>query len=166
LMLEINGLDMAGSFDTGWMDRAEIGAKHKQIYSTWKNALNVKLTDTPQETTTLKRTVSGDFTVYVMEGSGELSPTVLGSLTSASDKTEFSFNHLISGVLFPDMGGTDTVADKVTSNNINIATHEWAGTAIATDGANHAELNGDVNMPIGTVWRPLDNEPKIIIYAK
>jgi hypothetical protein len=122
------------------------------------------LTDVAQHTTILNRKVSGSFLVYISgAGSGAFSPTMLGSMTSEKDETEFSFNHLIGGQLF---GEGDTVADRLTSNNINFVNHAWAGTAVDADGGDHSEDDGPVAMPVGTVWQPLESSPQLTIYMR
>jgi len=172
LMLEIGGIDMKNSFDAKFKD-SEVFFNGGRGFVEGEKVLwnNQRITDIKDDfqTTILKRTVSGEFTVYILDSvSGEFTPTVLGSLTSAGDKTEFSFDHNINGTGVFSAGGAsiDMIASiQYTSNDIKSYTYTHKTTANGYDVTDDWST-GTVQAEIGTMWKPLDSEPKLTLYLK
>jgi hypothetical protein len=171
LTLEIKGLDMAGSFDARFKDTEIFFNGGGGFVEGEKVLWNMQGMTNPTDeykTTTLKRTVSGEFLVYVLEGSGVFTPTVLGSLTSAGDKTEFSFEHNINGnATFSSAGATINMVGSIKYTSSDITSYTF--TSLNT--ANGIVLPEDsitrtVTPDIGTVWKPLESEPKFTLYLK
>ncbi|MDR1464298.1 MAG: hypothetical protein LBJ11_03215 [Oscillospiraceae bacterium] len=169
LMMEINGIEMDVRFDKNFKDKEIFfnggGAYIQGEKTLWSNQGITNVKD-DFKTTTLKRTVSGDFTVYIIEGSGEIKPTVLGSLKGGGDNTEFAFEHQFNGS--GTFNGSIAVsgAIKYTSNDIKsynyAVTEKTAGGVQLTDDL----VSGTIQTNIGTVWKPLDSEPAITVYIK
>jgi hypothetical protein len=106
LTLEIEAVDMAGSFDAVWFERSSLAEvaevrsyfKTMEIMKQIEMADNYKVEDKINSPTVLKRTVTADLLVYISgSGSGSFSPTVLGNFDTANNKgVTFSFNHTAS----------------------------------------------------------------------
>ena len=173
LMLEIDGIEMDARFDKQFKDREIFfnggGAYRQGEKVLWANqGITISTVKDDFKTTTLKRTVSGELTVYVLEGSGEITPTVLGSLASASDDTVFSFEHDINGtgIVFAPGAQVNMVGSiKYISNDIQFYTYSGTKTANGYELVDD-QVSGMIQTNLGTVWRPLGNEPKLTIYAK
>lgn len=173
LTLTIEGVDMKTSFDERFKDNDTVIVREKPLMG----AFSIKEFVDDYKETTLKRTVSGSFTVYIQEGSGEIKPTVLGSLTSDSDKTEFFFEHTITGEGKNPAGDKILRTYKYTSSELASYTAVFEGWQINTllavvpprRGDLPFENNGEtdiVKLDIGTVWKPLDSEPSLTLYLK
>jgi hypothetical protein len=108
--------------------------------------------------------------VTVTEGSGVITPTTVGSLTSGSDKTEFSFDHTISGSRISGIQDDFLEYTIKSTNPENYVLHQkaWMILTIPVKGSTRTDMmdNGPNTVPadIGTVWKPLESEPAITIY--
>jgi hypothetical protein len=172
LTLEIEGVEMDVRFDKHFIDIDRIYAREK---TSW-GLVGVSKVKDDYKTTILKRTVSGNITATVA-GSGEFTVPLQGSLTAASDKTEFVFDHHIHGE-GNFMGGATTRSLKYTSGNVGSYSYVLEGFQISPDliisghnygGKSPSEFNGEtavIDMNINTVWKPLESEPKLTIFMK
>jgi hypothetical protein len=198
LTLEIEAVDMANSFDANWFDRSSLAEvadvrayfKAMEIMKQIEMTDNYKVTDVTNSPTVLKRTVQGDFLVYISgAGTGAFSPTMLGGFDTANNKgVTFSFNHTAS-----------CTYGKGTVNNLGLdVSHIVTFTANAIDvlhGKNdqveamwiwridptygysiieppfrkdiseefHFEADLHIANP-GTIWQPLESSPGLTIY--
>ena len=172
LMLEINGVDMAGSFDARFKDTEIFFNGGGGFVEGEKVLWNMQGMTAPKDdyqTTTLKRTMTGEFTMYILDGgSGAFSPTVLGSLASVGDKTEFSFDHHINANgTFSRAGASIQMVGsiKYTSSDIKSYTFESKNTANGIV-LEEDSITRTITTDLGTVWKPLDSEPKFTIYLR
>ncbi len=161
LTLSMKALDMAETFDRNWV----------QNTTEWPSIMRVlksgdKLTDTPQQTTKLERTISGDFNLYIPgESSGIYEPAVFGSFNGA-DTIDFSFSRKAESSYSGYTDGSNTLiyGANLTSSNVNTVYFEGYHTfptimgSAGTGPDTWAQSTGDLDMNIGTVWDPLDGE--------
>lgn len=161
LTLSMKAIDMAETFDRNWV----------QNTTEWPSIMRVlksgdKLTDTPQQTTKLERTISGDFNLYIPgESSGIYEPAVFGSFNSA-DTIDFSFSRKAESSYSGYTDGSNTLiyGANLTSSNVNTVYFEGYHTfptimgSAGTGPDTWAQSTGDLDMNIGTVWDPLDGE--------
>ena len=161
LMLYMKAIDMAETFDRNWV----------QNTTEWPSIMRVlksgdKLTDTPQQTTKLERTISGDFNLYIPgESSGIYEPAVFGSFNGA-DTIDFSFSRKAESSYSGYTDGSNTLiyGANLTSNNVNTVYFEGYHTfptimgSAGTGPDTWAQSTGDLEMNVGTVWDPLDGE--------
>ncbi len=161
LTLSMKALDMAETFDRNWV----------QNTTEWPSIMRVlksgdKLTDTPQQTTKLERTISGDFNLYIPgESSGIYEPAVFGSFNGA-DTIDFSFSRKAESSYSGYTDGSNTLiyGANLTSNNVNTVYFEGYHTfptimgSAGTGPDTWAQSTGDLDMNVGTVWDPLDGE--------
>ena len=161
LTLSIKALDMAETFDRNWV----------QNTTEWPSIMRVlksgdKLTDTPQQTTKLERTISGDFNLYIPgESSGIYEPAVFGSFNGA-DTIDFSFSRKAESSYSGYTDGSNTLiyGANLTSSNVNTVYFEGYHTfptimgSAGTGPDTWAQSTGDLDMNVGTVWDPLDGE--------
>jgi hypothetical protein len=183
LTLEIEAVDMAGSFDAGWFNRSSLVPADAKTFE--YQMPNPQRTDVAQSTTVLKRIVKGSFLVYISgSGSGSFSPTMIGSMTSESDNTEFSFNHIVTDTY--GTGNAQTMAidnrheNNFTSNNPNTLTNNgsvvegfwnmnyetYSTPYIYQISYQHSFTENLTINDIGTVWRPLESSPQLTIYMR
>ena len=161
LTLSMKALDMAETFDRNWV----------QNTTEWPSIMRVlksgdKLTDTPQQTTKLERTISGDFNLYIPgESSGIYEPAVFGSFNGA-DTIDFSFSRKAESSYSGYTDGSNTLiyGANLTSSNVNTVYFEGYHTfptimgSAGTGPDTWAQSTGDLDMNVGTVWDPLDGE--------
>lgn len=161
LTLSMKAIDMAETFDRNWV----------QNTTEWPSIMRVlksgdKLTDTPQQTTKLERTISGDFNLYIPgESSGIYEPAVFGSFNGA-DTIDFSFSRKAESSYSGYTDGSNTLiyGANLTSSNVNKVYFEGYHTfptimgSAGTGPDTWAQSTGDLDMNIGTVWDPLDGE--------
>ena len=161
LTLSMKAIDMAETFDRNWV----------QNTTEWPSIMRVlksgdKLTDTPQQTTKLERTISGDFNLYIPgESSGIYEPAVFGSFNGA-DTIDFSFSRKAESSYSGYTDGSNTLiyGANLTSSNVNTVYFEGYHTfptimgSAGTGPDTWAQSTGDLDMNIGTVWDPLDGE--------
>lgn len=161
LTLSMKALDMAETFDRNWV----------QNTTEWPSIMRVlksgdKLTDTPQQTTKLERTISGDFNLYIPgESSGIYEPAVFGSFNGA-DTIDFSFSRKAESSYSGYTDGSNTLiyGANFTSSNVNTVYFEGYHTfptimgSAGTGPDTWAQSTGDLDMNVGTVWDPLDGE--------
>ena len=161
LTLSMKALDMAETFDRNWV----------QNTTEWPSIMRVlksgdKLTDTPQQTTKLERTISGDFNLYIPgESSGMYEPAVFGSFNGA-DTIDFSFSRKAESSYSGYTDGSNTLiyGANLTSSNVNTVYFEGYHTfptimgSAGTGPDTWAQSTGDLDMNVGTVWDPLDGE--------
>ena len=161
LTLSMKALDMAETFDRNWV----------QNTTEWPSIMRVlksgdKLTDTPQQTTKLERTISGDFNLYISgESSGIYEPAVFGSFNGA-DTIDFSFSRKAESSYSGYTDGSNTLiyGANLTSSNVNTVYFEGYHTfptimgSAGTGPDTWAQSTGDLDMNVGTVWDPLDGE--------
>ena len=161
LTLSMKALDMAETFDKNWV----------QNTTEWPSIMRVlksgdKLTDTPQQTTKLERTISGDFNLYIPgESSGIYEPAVFGSFNGA-DTIDFSFSRKAESSYSGYTDGSNTLiyGANLTSSNVNTVYFEGYHTfptimgSAGTGPDTWAQSTGDLDMNVGTVWDPLDGE--------
>ena len=161
LTLSMKALDMAETFDRNWV----------QNTTEWPSIMRVlksgdKLTDTPQQTTKLERTISGDFNLYIPgESSGIYEPAVFGSFNGA-DTIDFSFSRKAESSYSGYTDGSNTLiyGANLTSSNVNTVYFEGYHTfptimgSAGTGPDTWVQSTGDLDMNIGTVWDPLDGE--------
>lgn len=161
LTLSMKALDMAETFDRNWV----------QNTTEWPSIMRVlksgdKLTDTPQQTTKLERTISGDFNLYIPgESSGIYEPAVFGSFNGA-DTIDFSFSRKAESSYSGYTDGSNTLiyGANLTSSNVNTVYFEGYHTfptimgSAGTGPDTWAQSTGDLDMNVGTVWDPLDSE--------
>ena len=161
LTLSMKAIDMAETFDRNWV----------QNTTEWPSIMRVlksgdKLTDTPQQTTKLERTISGDFNLYIPgESSGIYEPAVFGSFNGA-DTIDFSFRRKAESSYSGYTDGSNTLiyGANLTSSNVNTVYFEGYHTfptimgSAGTGPDTWAQSTGDLDMNVGTVWDPLDGE--------
>ena len=161
LTLSMKAFDMAETFDRNWV----------QNTTEWPSIMRVlksgdKLTDTPQQTTKLERTISGDFNLYIPgESSGIYEPAVFGSFNGA-DTIDFSFSRKAESSYSGYTDGSNTLiyGANLTSSNVNTVYFEGYHTfptimgSAGTGPDTWAQSTGDLDMNVGTVWDPLDGE--------
>ena len=161
LTLSMKAIDMAETFDRNWV----------QNTTEWPSIMRVlksgdKLTDTPQQTTKLERTISGDFNLYIPgESSGIYEPAVFGSFNGA-DTIDFSFSRKAESSYSGYTDGSNTLiyGANLTSSNVNTVYFEGYHTfptimgSAGTGPDTWAQSTGDLDMNVGTVWDPLDGE--------
>ena len=161
LTLSMKAIDMAETFDRNWV----------QNTTEWPSIMRVlksgdKLTDTPQQTTKLERTISGDFNLYIPgESSGIYEPAVFGSFNGA-DTIDFSFSRKAESSYSGYTDGSNTLiyGANLTSSNVNTVYFEGYHTfptimgSAGTGPDTWAQSTGDLEMNVGTVWDPLDGE--------
>ena len=161
LTLSMKALDMAETFDRNWV----------QNTTEWPSIMRVlksgdKLTDTPQQTTKLERTISGDFNLYIPgESSGIYEPAVFGSFNGA-DTIDFSFSRKAESSYSGYTDGSNTLIYGANLTSINVNTVYFEGyhtfpTIMGSAGTGPdtwAQSTGDLDMNVGTVWDPLDGE--------
>ena len=161
LTLSMKALDMAETFDRNWV----------QNTTEWPSIMRVlksgdKLTDTPQQTTKLERTISGDFNLYIPgESSGIYEPAVFGAFNGA-DTIDFSFSRKAESSYSGYTDGSNTLiyGANLTSSNVNTVYFEGYHTfptimgSAGTGPDTWAQSTGDLDMNVGTVWDPLDGE--------
>ena len=161
LTLSMKAIDMAETFDKNWV----------QNTTEWPSIMRVlksgdKLTDTPQQTTKLERTISGDFNLYIPgESSGIYEPAVFGSFNGA-DTIDFSFSRKAESSYSGYTDGSNTLiyGANLTSSNVNTVYFEGYHTfptimgSAGTGPDTWAQSTGDLDMNVGTVWDPLDGE--------
>ena len=161
LTLSMKAIDMAETFDRNWV----------QNTTEWPSIMRVlksgdKLTDTPQQTTKLERTISGDFNLYIPgESSGIYEPAVFGSFNGA-DTIDFSFSRKAESSYsgYTDGSNTHIYGANLTSSNVNTVYFEGYHTfptimgSAGTGPDTWAQSTGDLDMNVGTVWDPLDGE--------
>ncbi len=166
LTLSMKALDMAETFDRNWV----------QNTTEWPSIMRVlksgdKLTDTPQQTTKLERTISGDFNLYIPgESSGIYEPAVFGSFNGA-DTIDFSFSRKAESSYSGYTDGSNTLlyGANLTSSNVNTVYFEGYHTfptimgSAGTGPDTWAQSTGDLDMNVGTVWDPLDGDVSIEI---
>ncbi len=161
LTLSMKAIDMAETFDRNWV----------QNTTEWPSIMRVlksgdKLADTPQQTTKLERTISGDFNLYIPgESSGIYEPAVFGSFNGA-DTIDFSFSRKAESSYSGYTDGSNTLiyGANLTSSNVNTVYFEGYHTfptimgSAGTGPDTWAQSTGDLDMNVGTVWDPLDGE--------
>ena len=161
LTLSMKALDMAETFDRNWV----------QNTTEWPSIMRVlksgdKLTDTPQQTTKLERTISGDFNLYIPgESSGIYEPAVFGSFNGA-DTIDFSFSRKAESSYSGYTDGSNTLIYGANFTSSNVSTVYFEGyhtfpTIMGSAGTGPdtwAQSTGDLDMNVGTVWDPLDGE--------
>ena len=99
----------------------------------------------------------GDFSVYVTEGVVEKQATVFGGLELSEDP-QFHLKMQYNG----SKGGLAWATMSFTSDNINSVS--WHTENGATFGDYGGENTGDTDTTdIGTIWKPMESEPIIII---
>ena len=161
LTLSMKAIDMAETFDRNWV----------QNTTEWPSIMRVlksgdKLTDTPQQTTKLERTISGDFNLYIPgESSGIYEPAVFGAFNGA-DTIDFSFSRKAESSYSGYTDGSNTLiyGANLTSSNVNTVYFEGYHTFPTIMGSagpgpdTWAQSTGDLDMNVGTVWDPLDGE--------
>ena len=161
LTLSMKAIDMAETFDRNWV----------QNTTEWPSIMRVlksgdKLTDTPQQTTKLERTISGDFNLYIPgESSGIYEPAVFGAFNGA-DTIDFSFSRKAESSYSGYTDGSNTLiyGANLTSSNVNTVYFEGYHTfptimgSAGTGPDTWAQSTGDLDMNVGTVWDPLDGE--------
>ena len=166
LTLSMKAIDMAETFDKNWV----------QNTTEWPSIMRVlksgdKLTDTPQQTTKLERTISGDFNLYIPgESSGIYEPAVFGSFNGA-DTIDFSFSRKAESSYSGYTDGSNTLiyGANLTSSNVNTVYFEGYHTfptimgSAGTGPDTWAQSTGDLDMNVGTVWDPLDGDVSIEI---
>ena len=161
LTLSMKAIDMAETFDRNWV----------QNTTEWPSIMRVlksgdKLTDTPQQTTKLERTISGDFNLCIPgESSGIYEPAVFGAFNGA-DTIDFSFSRKAESSYSGYTDGSNTLiyGANLTSSNVNTVYFEGYHTfptimgSAGTGPDTWAQSTGDLDMNVGTVWDPLDGE--------
>ena len=116
--------------------------------------------------TVLRRTVQGELTLYVTETRGTVRPETAGSLTSAADRTTFSFSRKIqwrddSMASYGAVGITDAT---FTSEDVReVAMSSSSRVEQKGKVATQKDSNEVFAQPPGTVFAPLDSAPVITI---
>lgn len=169
LWLDIEGVDMANSFDARF--RSNHNFVFKVAIDSWQRDPGfVGYEDIPNQTTSLKRSMQGEISVMVTDGSGTQMSDVSGSLTSGNDETEFLFDHTINGTA--KVGYSKTYyTTHITASTIESVSRSYKALNIVTVpyAGQTQTILWDKNDPvipadIGTVWKPLESIPYITVY--
>ena len=162
LTLSMKALDMAATFDKNWVQNSN--ALPTGIMRVFKSGDT--FTDTPQNTTKLERSISGEFNIYIPgASSGIYEPAVFGSFNGA-DIIDFYFNHKAESSYSAYTDGSNALiyGANLTSSDVNTVYFEGYHTfpiimgSAGTGPDTWAQSTGDLDMNIGTVWDPLDGE--------
>ena len=156
LTLSMKALDMAETFDRNWVQNT---TEWPNIMRTLKSGHNP--TDTPQQTTKLERTISGEFNLYIAgASSGIYEPAVFGSFNGA-DNIDFSFSHKAENTISAYTDGSNgyIYGADMTSSDVNTMYIKGYNTLGQTGPEDWLQNSGgDLEMNVGTVWDPLDGE--------
>lgn len=171
LTIVFRGVDMKNSFDAKFRDTEDF-LNGGGMYPSGEKVLwtNQGITDIKDEysATEVSRTVSGELSVYVPEGSGVIDTTVSGSLTGGRDETVFSFSHKITGTgTSKSAGATVKLIGTIEYSSTDIGLYYYR-TAKTANGVTLTDdvTSGTVFTDIGTIWNPLGSEPEIYITVK
>ena len=162
LTLSMKALDMAATFDKNWVQNSN--ALPTGIMRVFKSGDT--FTDTPQNTTKLERSISGEFNIYIPgASSGIYEPAVFGSFNGA-DIIDFYFNHKAESSYSAYTDGSNALiyGANLTSSDVNTVYFEGYHTfpiimgSAGTGPDTWVQSTGDLDMNVGTVWDPLDGE--------
>ncbi len=156
LTLSMKALDMAETFDKNWANRtSEYPTLFNRDEMLTGNGATVTLIDEAKSETTLERTVSGEFNLYIPgESSGIFEPAVFGSF-NGDDETVYSFSHSIiynTKIDLPNLGIFETPINGAATSN-DYQKLKISGEALVDGGGEQI-----IDMNVGTVWEPLDGE--------
>lgn len=171
LNLELEAVDMASSFDAVF--RTKNNFPFKVGIDAWKSAPGgCTYEDIANKKTTLSRSMSGEFTVVVEKRSGKGSSelTLNGYFGSGRDETSFVFDHTINGKSEKVGYSWIEYTTHITSNTIGVASRTYNSVSYAilplvgltSEVLWNEEYQNNI-ADIGTVWKPLESEPKVTI---
>ncbi len=168
LTLEMRALDMKETFDSSFV--ANHNCPFKQNLEYWKYSVQGfnGYNDTVNKTTELKRTVSGEISLYLVSKSGIADPEVFGKFNNDIE-TVFSFDHTITaqGTIgistfknTAHITSNDATSADFSEKHIMITNMPMVGPDERV--TLEQQLTG-IPTDVGTVWEPLDSEISMTI---